>query len=347
MTIARVLWRYGLSPMWADAEVKRVVLLFNNIYKIVREQPFHDVLDLMRNLGLAELLDVSLDDHLVSVGVSRRYIDEIAAAITRCNYGQAPSQMNAFAGLVGLAGSGSDLLQLVEGNAALADRLVKKSKARVVFGASVTQITISDQMPGDDGGAFSVEYEGAGTRSAERFDAVVIATPFCLSGIKIATERPGGIHNPPPHVEYPCNFHTCHTMFVSGRLRAGYFGVGSAAELPDDIYSAATDESIISISTVPGVSGGGGGGGTDDPLLGPLNTFKIFSSSALSAGTCPPLTSPPHLCRTPAPLRICSTVRHPENMNQFQICLIFCSRVATPLCGARAHVAACGCMRCR
>ena len=68
--------------------------------------PFFGI-SIFSDLGLAELLDVSLDDHLVSVGVGRRYIDEIAAAITRCNYGQAPSQINAFAGLVGLAGSGS------------------------------------------------------------------------------------------------------------------------------------------------------------------------------------------------------------------------------------------------
>ena len=95
-------------------------------------------------------------------------------------------------------------------------------------------------------------------------------------------------------------------MFASGRLRAGYFGVGSAAELPDEIYSAATNESVISISAVPGVSGGGDG--AEDPLLGPLKTFKIFSSSALGSGALPPPTPlPPSLLwHAPLQYRACS-----------------------------------------
>ena len=62
----------------------------------------------MRSVGLYELTQISLEAEMTKQSMSKKLMDEIMTSVNRVNYGQ-DCQLNALAGMIGLAGAGSDL----------------------------------------------------------------------------------------------------------------------------------------------------------------------------------------------------------------------------------------------
>ena len=66
--------------------------------------------------------------------ISLQFIDELATAAVRTNYGQMPDDIHAFVGEVALAGAENGLWSVSGGNRKVAELLLKKSEARLVTG---------------------------------------------------------------------------------------------------------------------------------------------------------------------------------------------------------------------
>lgn len=99
---------------------------------------------------------------------------------------------------------------------------------------------------GDGGNSPSVyRLEGTDGAALGEFDAVVVATPFALSNIRIigpdgndvdVADNGGG-----PSTAYPpADYQTTHATFVEGSVRPGYFGPGTGGKrgTPGSVYVA-------------------------------------------------------------------------------------------------------------
>lgn len=65
-------------------------------------------------IGMYEMTQISLAEMMVERGIAPKMINELLAAVNRVNYGQ-NCTLNAFAGLVGMGGTGGDLRVITEG----------------------------------------------------------------------------------------------------------------------------------------------------------------------------------------------------------------------------------------
>ena len=88
-----------------DSLTSETVKKFEKIYTLQdKEQSFENVFDFMNTLGGDAFLDLTKDNAkkiLLEKGVSEKIIDELATAVTRCNYGQ-DMGVNAFTGMSSL-----------------------------------------------------------------------------------------------------------------------------------------------------------------------------------------------------------------------------------------------------
>ena len=97
----KLLWRYGLSLIRMGRFSTKTLDTFLNIYKKQDDgESFESVPDLLSSLGGKEFIEstrTSSRGILSKNGISDRTIDELATAVSRCNYGQDLS-INAFTG---------------------------------------------------------------------------------------------------------------------------------------------------------------------------------------------------------------------------------------------------------
>ena len=88
-----------------DSLTSETVKKFEKIYTLQdKEQSFETVFDFMNTLGGDAFLDLTKESAkkiLLEKGVSEKIIDELATAVTRCNYGQ-DMDVNAFTGMLSL-----------------------------------------------------------------------------------------------------------------------------------------------------------------------------------------------------------------------------------------------------
>ena len=97
----KLFWRYGMGLLRMDRFTSSTVEKFKEIYKLQDEGiSFETVHEFLKTLGgddFIELTKKSARKALLDDGVSERIIDELATAVTRCNYGQ-DMNVNAFTG---------------------------------------------------------------------------------------------------------------------------------------------------------------------------------------------------------------------------------------------------------
>ena len=119
-------WRYGNDLMKMQKIVNNFMEKFNRVYELqAAGVAYQSPVEALKQLGarfqlrearfvtrscvgLYDLTQTSLREYMESKGISLKLIDELMTAVNRVNYGQDCS-VNALAGMVGLAGAGSDL----------------------------------------------------------------------------------------------------------------------------------------------------------------------------------------------------------------------------------------------
>jgi Prenylcysteine lyase len=198
-------FRYKLSPFATDRLVQKAVHRFGRIYGLQRSGTSFDTsAELWRALDLDWATNITLASYLMSAYpsvfgvplITERYINEVAAALTRVNYNQSPQLMSALAGLIGLAPD--DTTFMVQGGMSqVAQGLLKLSNTTVHLSARVTRVARPLALHGAQQHRHWKVQVAAGGNSTEQhdFDIVVIATPMSTSGIQVQGAPKGW---PPP-----------------------------------------------------------------------------------------------------------------------------------------------------
>ncbi len=184
--------------------------------------------ELLGALDLARETTVSMREHLLSQGVSERMVTDVVEAIVHNMYNQG-AEICALAGEVGLAGAGlagGYLFAVEGGNWTLFDKVLKKIGADVRLGTAVTRVegrTVAGAAP---------RYRLSTTAGdAGDFDAVVIAAPFALSGLKLCMDD--------LPLTYPVHqYQEVHTTLVAGELSGEFFGLKPGRKLPSTVFVA-------------------------------------------------------------------------------------------------------------
>ena len=202
---------------------------WENIYKLQNAgRRFERPDDLLRALALHEPTTISLGEFLQERFVGKRMAEDIVEAITHNMYNQG-LEMNAFAGLVGLAGAGlagGYLFAVEGGNWTVFQKTLELMGVEARFGVGVQRVEAEASSDGTR--TFTVEADDD-TRAT--YDAVVVAAPFALSGIEVFADD--------ERLDIPVHpYQRVECAFVAGDINPQYFGGKAKGRVPSTAYTA-------------------------------------------------------------------------------------------------------------
>ena len=256
--IAKLFFKYGLAPLRVRRLQQATISKFLKLYD--EEFPF-DLNEVIRDVGLLEVLNQTGRELVRAGGVSDAFAREIVQASTRVNYAQNLD----LHGLETMVCMSTDGAMAVEGgNWRIFDEMVRRSGARVVFNTTIEEIRMeavgsssncldsalesNAEMKHDTGVMHDADLkrntevdgnEGSeqrislltDTHKFEDFDTVILSAPF--KNIKISPQ-PSQLPDVPEYVSLYV------TLFTSPhRPDPRYFGLkaGEEANLPDSILT--------------------------------------------------------------------------------------------------------------
>ena len=228
---AHIVARYGLSPLHLVSAVKKAVSKLTRIYELqAHNQSFASPQALFDALGLLDLTQNSAASYFEgTLGVEPKFVDEFVDGASRDNYNQ-DKAINAFVDLVSLAGAGigGSIFSLENGTTGIVEALLRSSPRITTHrSARVTSIAPTATYTRESGGgAFMV---GVAGRPVTAYDAVALATPL-ETARGLSLEQAARINASRPYQR------TCVT-FVSGRIRAAYFGLAPDDDVPTSVLT--------------------------------------------------------------------------------------------------------------
>ncbi|PWN52994.1 hypothetical protein IE53DRAFT_384552 [Violaceomyces palustris] len=260
---AKMLWRYGYSPVSTQNLVKKALKSFVALYspkflhspsgqanRTVSGFPWETIEEMSQAVNTSSLTPVTAMDYYYENSVSKLFIEEMIEAATRVNYAQNTDEIHAFGGLVSLASSGARAV--VGGNYQIFERMLAESGARVRMGeqGDVTGLLKFDSIRGaieagkitegeaSDNGWYGGGKDEAkwwlGTKSGfgDVYDVVLIATPWHNAGITLL--------NTDKRIASPPYARVCVTLFstTAKSARPDYFGRGKNDDVPTTILTS-------------------------------------------------------------------------------------------------------------
>lgn len=182
LTYFSLWYRYGFDPLRMQNHVTKVLDHFQRIYDIQEkdEIAFEQVSDLLAAMNplLLNLTKVPYNELMeTEFGLSKKFIDELAQAVTLVNYGQTVS-IPSFVGMVSFAGSGAELWSIAGGNKQLPMHLAQFANARLMLNSKVKSVTYLGEH------RFRLDYVQLDAKTDElelqsaEYDYVIVATPM-------------------------------------------------------------------------------------------------------------------------------------------------------------------------
>lgn len=193
-----------------------------------RGQRFRTTEDILEACGLLAETRKDLATYLASKGVNNRMATDIVEPIVHNMYNQG-LELNAFAGLVGLAGAGlagGYLFSVAGGNWTLFQKALEKMAVDLRLSCTVERVDITRDAEGVP--TFTVE---ANDGTADTYDLVILAAPPALSHIAVTEDG-----QEVPIARNP--YQPVHTTLVVGDLNPAYFGAPADKKLPSTIFTA-------------------------------------------------------------------------------------------------------------
>ncbi|XP_078589109.1 prenylcysteine oxidase 1-like [Branchiostoma floridae x Branchiostoma japonicum] len=247
VTLAKLLWRYGWDCVRLNSLIGRTLTSFENIYTLQDAgNAYSSVEELLFAMGGAKFVNMTQTttaEGLKEEGFSPRFINELAMAANRENYGQTVD-VPFFVGAVSLAGAQPGLWSVEGGNKRVPEELVKSAKVNLIPG-EVSKVTFknSDNRP-----KFVLQYQLKDPNNnkvlteQKGYDIVIVATPL-KEGMSNITFT----DFPTPLPEVKGKFHRTVANFVRGKLNAEYFGISDPKAAPTGIMTINADVMFNSI----------------------------------------------------------------------------------------------------
>lgn len=234
-TKAKVLWKYGLAPIWTQRLMKSTVATFLKMYE-APHFPFRSLSEVAHELGLTAMTSSTGEQVLQAYKIGRDFAREIIQASTRVNYAQNLKYIHGLETMVCMATDGA--MAVEGGNWQIFDGMLKAAGADVRLNTSVTAIERQEK------GGFVIRskpHHGDDTspdvspdeeeEEEERFDAVILAAPLQFADIKISPPLP----RTPDRIPY-VSLHV--TLFATPyRLSPTFFNMSTEADVPDFILT--------------------------------------------------------------------------------------------------------------
>ncbi|CAH1259366.1 PCYOX1L [Branchiostoma lanceolatum] len=280
LTLAKLLWRYGWDCVRLNKLIGQTLTHFENIYTLQDGgNAYSSVEELLYAMGGTRFVNMtqkSVTEGLKEEGFSARFINELAMAAMRENYGQTVD-IPFFVGAVSLAGAQEGLWAVEGGNKRVPEELVKTAKVNLIPGeVSKVMLDKSGDRP-----KFLLQYQVKDPNDNQilteqkGYDIVIVATPLNegISNITFADL-------PTPLPEVKGKFHRTVANFVQGKLNAEYFGILDPKSAPTGIMTVNADILFNSIGkhnpvTIP----------KDYSPVGPESedaVWKVFSQRPLT-----------------------------------------------------------------
>lgn len=217
---AKLLWAHGIGLLSMRSATQHAAKLFHQLYAIQQNgTAFNTVEDMLKSVGLYEMTQITLEDHLLSVGAGPDLIASLVTGIVHVNYNQGPSSISALAGYVGsIPTVDSDLFAVKDGNRQLVEGAAVESQSSIKLAHSVSSIRHEANAK------FVVRGTNHATshpgRSFElQYDIVILASPLELSNISVELMEPVPVRQYQPTV----------ATFVVGTLNSSAFGSEKSA----------------------------------------------------------------------------------------------------------------------
>ena len=208
----RLALTYGPIQLWRLERFYLGVLeSFLTIYqKLDDGVGFKSVEDLLAAMDdeMVGLTQVSLQDHLLSLGISQEVISHIVSVATKFNYGQLPRDVHSLLGAISLIGFDKRLWAVGGGNERVSECALARSGARLV-NKSVTSV---EKVVG---GGYRLVADGA----EEHFDVVILSSPLTTDLARL--ELRGVAASP----AFPGLYQRTVSTLVRGRLNLSSLGV--------------------------------------------------------------------------------------------------------------------------
>lgn len=194
-----------------------------------KEEPL-ELEEFFERLGLDYWYKRPFDEILIEMGMNGRFIDEIVTPITRIIYSQ-NAELGGFAGLSSLLGVyAKTMYALKDGNDVLPTKLLEKSTSTIKLEHKVNRIEKKSN------GSFYVQVGD----DLKIYDAIVVATPIELSGIRFE-----GLTYPMHH---KCEFQKIHVRLMKGELNLRYFNLDTSKNLPSIVLTSREADPITRFS---------------------------------------------------------------------------------------------------
>ncbi|KAJ9620660.1 uncharacterized protein PV06_04640 [Exophiala oligosperma] len=224
--IAKLLWKYGLSPIRTQRATKAAISSFLRFYDDYF--PFTSLQDAVMKTGLDTYTGATGKEVLENAGVGGRFAREIIQASTRVNYASNLGGIHGLETLVCMAIEGA--MAVHGGNWQIFDTMVKNSAQRAFLNTSVTHVERTSK------GTYLLqtdneELKSAGTGEQEvDFDTVILAAPYQFANISFTPQ----LLSPPDKIPYVSLY---VTLFTSPhRPMPAFFGLGDDEQ--DDVPSS-------------------------------------------------------------------------------------------------------------
>lgn len=232
LNLARLVWRYGLAPLWTQNLMKKIVGRFLNLYEEPLF-PFHSLSEATAAVDLPNVTAATGSEFLQANGISSRFSREIIQASTRVNYGQNLPLIHGLETMVCMATDGA--VSVEGGNWQIFDAAVRASKAEVRLDTAVTGIARDD-----DGTLRVTSKTGSDLNVSEYdedvFDEVIIAGPLQYSGISISP--------PLKHIPDEIPFVKLHVTLLASphRISPEFFNRQKSNEIPESILTTLPED---------------------------------------------------------------------------------------------------------
>ncbi|KFY41296.1 hypothetical protein V495_04992 [Pseudogymnoascus sp. VKM F-4514 (FW-929)] len=224
---AKMIWKYGISPIRANNLMKATVAKFLELYK-PPFFPFRSLTERVIELDLVSATGVTGDQLLAANSVYPPFTTDIIQAFTRVNYLQNLGVIHGLETMVSMSTDGAT--QVKGGNWQMFDRMLNASGATVHLDTAVSSLE-------KDNGRYTLTSKPTNAAwtsvsSEQRFDSVVIAAPFQYTGLKLSD---GIVEKTPDEIPY-VQLHA--TLFTTPlKLDGSYFGLKPGDVVPTTVYT--------------------------------------------------------------------------------------------------------------
>ncbi|KAF5024918.1 hypothetical protein F66182_3002 [Fusarium sp. NRRL 66182] len=233
--LAKMFWRYGLSPLRTKRMVSAMVDEFLKLYE-PPYFPFKSLSQRSKQLGFIKMTGITGEQLFKDTNIDSRFAREILQVATRVNYASNLAYIHGLETMVSLATDGARSIET--GNWQIFEKMVLESRATVYRNTTVASIETAQKKAQSSSPKYIVCISDAnsGGDSPEQhsveFDNVIIANPWQFSKIKAGE---GVLERAIDEIPYT-KLHV--TLFTSPlELSPEFFGLKPGSKAPATVYT--------------------------------------------------------------------------------------------------------------